>query len=60
MISPSLIWPDESLYLAADLTTSEGSQYAVIEVPTDAVGSFVAIERQRSGEQSLYFARRHH
>ena len=51
---------DESLYLAVDLKTSEGSQYAVIEVPTDAVGVRSNPERPRSCEQSLYFARRYY
>ena len=45
---------DESLYLAVDLATREGSQYSVIEVPTDAVGRFVAIPKGRDPASKVY------
>ena len=34
---------DESLYLAVDMKTDQGVQYAVMEVPSDVLGRFVAI-----------------
>lgn len=36
---------DESLYLAIDIQTDQGVQYAVMEVPSDVLGRFVAIPR---------------
>ena len=45
---------DESLYLAVDMTTPEGSRYAVMEVPSDALGRFVAIPRGRDKQGKVF------
>ena len=45
---------DESLYLAVDIQTEEGSQYAVMEVPSDVLGRFVAIPRGKDPKGRVY------
>lgn len=37
---------DESLYLAVDIDTATGPQFAVVEVPTDRLDRFIEIPRQ--------------
>ena len=41
------ILADESLYLAVDIETSEGPQYALLEVPTNSLGRFIEIPRRK-------------
>lgn len=38
---------DESLYLAVDMDTATGPQFAVLEVPTDRLGRFIEIPRRQ-------------
>jgi len=45
---------DESLYLAVDLKTAEGDQYAVMEVPSDVLGRFVAIPKGKDPQGKVY------
>ena len=45
---------DESLYLAVDMKTAEGDQYAVMEVPSDVVGRFVSIPRGRDAQGKVF------
>jgi len=45
---------DESLYLAVDMKTDQGVQYAVMEVPSDVLGRFVAIPRGRDTKGKVY------
>ncbi|MEL0153157.1 MAG: polyphosphate kinase 1, partial [Halieaceae bacterium] len=45
---------DESLYLAVDMKTDQGVQYAVMEVPSDVLGRFVAIPRGRDAKGKVY------
>ena len=46
---------DESLYLAVDMKTDQGVQYAVMEVPSDVLGRFVAIPRGRDTAARFIF-----
>ena len=45
---------DESLYLAVDLKTGDGDQYAVMEVPSDVLGRFVAIPKGKDPQGKVY------
>ena len=45
---------DESLYLAVNLETTEGIQHAVMEVPSDVLGRFIAIPRGRDPKGKVY------
>ena len=45
---------DESLYLAVDLKTAEGDQYAVMEVPSDVLCRFVAIPKGKDPQGKVY------
>ena len=45
---------DESLSLAVDLKTAEGDQYAVMEVPSDVLGRFVAIPKGKDPQGKVY------
>ena len=45
---------DESLYLAVDMLTDQGVQYAVMEVPSDVLGRFVAIPRGKDRKGKVY------
>lgn len=45
---------DESLYLAVDMKTKDGDQYAVMEVPSDVVGRFVSIPRGRDAQGKVF------
>ena len=45
---------DESLYLAVDMETSSGPQYAVIEVPTDRLDRFIPIPKKKGGRGRVY------
>lgn len=45
---------DESLYLAVDLKTAAGDQYAVMEVPSDVFGRFVAIPKGKDPQGKVY------
>ena len=58
LLSDELAIPalDESLYLA-DMKTDQGVQYAVMEVPSDVLGRFVAIPRGRDtkGKVGIFF-----
>ena len=38
---------DESLYLAVMIQTAEGQRFAVLEVPSEQLGRFIEIPRQR-------------
>lgn len=45
---------DESLYLAVNMKTAQGVQYAVMEVPSDVLGRFVAIPRGEDARGKVY------
>ena len=45
---------DESLYLDVDLKTAAGDQYAVMEVPSDVFGRFVAIPKGKDPQGKVY------
>ena len=47
---------DESLYLAVDIETSEGPQYALLEVPTSSLGRFIEIPRRKRGRGRVFIA----
>ena len=47
---------DESLYLAVDIETSEGPQYALLEVPTSSLGRFIEIPRRKRRQGRVFIA----
>ena len=47
---------DESLYLAVDIETSQGPQYALLEVPTSSLGRFIEIPRRKRGRGRVFIA----
>ena len=50
------ILADESLYLAVDIETSEGPQYALLEVPTNSLGRFIEIPRRKRKQGRVFIA----
>ena len=47
---------DESLYLAVDIETSDGPQYALLEVPTSSLGRFIEIPRRKRRQGRVFIA----
>ena len=45
---------DESLYLAVDIETMSGPQYALLEVPTDRLGRFIEIPGRKRGKGRVF------
>lgn len=45
---------DESLYLAVDMETAEGPQFALLEVPTESLGRFIEIPRSKHPQSRVY------
>ncbi len=45
---------DESLYLAVDIATSTGPQYALLEVPTNRLGRFIEIPSSGKRQGRVY------
>ena len=45
---------DESLYLAVDLETSAGPQFALLEVPTDRLGRFIEIPTRKRKQGRVF------
>ncbi len=43
---------DESLYLAVDIETTSGPQYALLEVPTKKLGRFIEVPGRKHGKGS--------
>ncbi len=46
---------DESLYLAVEAKTKEGNRFAVMEVPSEQLGRFVEIPRQRGRRRGTVY-----
>ncbi len=53
---PIPLLADESLYLAVDIATSEGPQYALLEVPTSSLGRFIEIPSRKRRKGRVYIA----
>lgn len=47
---------DESLYLAVDIETTDGPQFALLEVPTDSIGRFIEIPKRRRKQARVFIA----
>jgi len=47
---------DESLYLAVDIKSGEGYNYAVVEVPTDRLDRFIEIPRRKGKGGKVFIA----
>lgn len=45
---------DESLYLAVDIDTNSGPQYALLEVPTNRLGRFIEIPGRKGGKGRVF------
>ncbi|MDA7839872.1 polyphosphate kinase 1, partial [Luminiphilus sp.] len=45
---------DESLYLAVDIDTNSGPQYALLEVPTNRLGRFIEIPGREGGKGRVF------
>ena len=45
---------DESLYLAVDIDTTSGPQYALLEVPTNRLGRFIEIPGREGGKGRVF------
>ena len=45
---------DESLYLAIDIETTEGPQFAILEVPTDQLGRFIEIPKRKRRQGRVF------
>ena len=45
---------DESLYLAVDIDTTSGHQYALLEVPTDRLDRFIEIPGRKRGKGRVF------
>ena len=53
---PIPLLADESLYLAVDLETSQGTQYALLEVPTAALGRFIEVPKRGKKPSRVFIA----
>lgn len=53
---PIPLLADESLYLAVDLETSQGTQYALLEVPTAALGRFIEVPKRGEKPSRVFIA----
>jgi polyphosphate kinase len=53
---PIPILADESLYLAVDLETSQGLHYALLEVPTAALGRFIEVPKRGKKHSRVFIA----
>lgn len=53
---PIPLLADESLYLAVDLETSQGTQYALLEVPTAALGRFIEVPKRGKKPSRVFVA----
>jgi len=53
---PIPVLTDESLYLAVDMDTPDGPQFALIEVPSDALGRFIEVPRKAGASGRVFIA----